>query len=105
MRLRLTVCAWCIAGCSALAGQADDRQSDSPPGDKVANLISDPSLEASPAADGLPQGWNGHVAAPDNGYRFRIADIGHRGKHSLLIDGSGQWAGRFQRRRRPCESS
>jgi hypothetical protein len=92
MRLRLTVCAWCIAGCSSLVCQADDRQSDSPAADKAANLISDPSLEAAPAADGLPQGWNGHFATPEGGYHFGIADVGHSGKHSILIDGKGDWA-------------
>lgn len=55
------------------------------------NLVSDPSLEGPPAAEGLPSGWNGHAFNPEDGYKARIGDVGHSGKHSLIIEGKGNW--------------
>jgi hypothetical protein len=83
MRTKIFILSSWIAICAAAVHGADDRQT---------NLVSDPSLEAAPAADGLPKGWNGHAFNPEEGYRLAIADAGHSGKHSLLIEGKGEWA-------------
>jgi hypothetical protein len=83
MHARILIYSLWIVGCAAAVRGADVHQR---------NLISDPSLEAAPAADGLPKGWNGHLFTPEDGYHLKIADGGHSGKHSLLVEGKGEWA-------------
>src|SRR5687768_1379382 len=60
------------------------------PGD-AKNLIAEPSFEGRVLDAGLPAGWFGLHAVPEEGYRFAIADEGKTGKKSLLIEGKGKY--------------
>ena len=51
------------------------------------NLISNPSLEAPAAKDGLPDGWNGWFFQPTAGYRLQIVDEVQHRQQSLLLEG------------------
>jgi len=55
------------------------------------NLLTDPSLETAPRPMDYPLVGMAMPSIRRKAIKPRIADAGHTGKHSLLIEGKGQW--------------
>jgi hypothetical protein len=79
----LIVLAWTSLSVPSVA--EDEKASESP------NLIAEPSFEGPLQDNGLPAGWYALHAVPAAGYRFSLADEGHTGQKSLVIEGKGKY--------------
>lgn len=54
--------------------------------DRLTNLVTNPSLEDTVGADGLPPGWGQFYSNPAGAYRAVITDGGRTGKKEMRID-------------------